>query len=153
MTGVVQQPTTLPDVSHFAPPPAAGAYGAPVPPPLAPAALTYAAPRGYAWSLPVERVGQSGFGIASLSLFGVTLVFTVVCAAGLSRAKEWEALAWLVVGFAGNWLGAGMGMALGFVGVLQTRRRRRLSAYAMSLNAAVAVAPFAIIWVMSLLAG
>src|SRR5688500_9324818 len=117
--------TTMPPPEFFPDPPAP--FAAPV------------ATLPYAGLLPVERVGQSGFGVASLVVCGLTLGYTVVCAVGMSQAKDWDAMVWLFFGFAGNWAGCGLGILLGFVGIVQSRRRRRLSAHAMWLNAAVAV--------------
>ena len=132
---MVREPVPLPDLSQFMPDPPAGTIG-------------YAQPRGHGMP-PPERVGVSGFGIASLSVCLATVAYTAFCAVKLSQSKDWETWGWILLGFFGNWVGCGMGFGLGLVGVCQTRKRRRLAAHAMGLNAAAAVLPFVVIWVIS----
>ena len=114
-----------------------------VPPGLSLAALGYARP--YARG----RVGESGFGVVSCALFGVTLIYTLVCAAGLTGATGWVVLGWLVVGLVGNWVGCGVGFLFGIVGVVQSRHGRRWAIHGMWLNGVLAVAPVVVFAVLS----
>jgi hypothetical protein len=107
------------------------------------------APLGYARPYAAGRVGESGFGIASCVLCLVTLVYSVVCAVGMTQAKGWDVLGWMVVGFIGNWVGCGLGFLFGLVGVVQTRRGRRWAIHGMWLNGALVIAPLVVFSILA----
>ena len=87
------------------------------------AGIGYAGPRGYGVP-PLERVGVSGFGVASLSMCFVTLAYSAFCGVMLARARadDWEFMLWTFFGIVGNWVCCGVGFVLGLVGVCQTRK-------------------------------
>src|SRR4051812_25312144 len=94
---------------------------APEVPPIAPVAPV--ATLAYQSGLDLGRTGQSRWAVASWVLTIITVVFCLVCVIGMMRAKGWDALAWLVVGFYGNWVGCGLAAVCRLVGVVQRRRR------------------------------
>ena len=106
------------------------------------------APLGYASGL-YDRVGQSRWAVASLTLSGITVVFCVVCVIGMTHAKDWAGLGWLVVGFLGDWVGGGVAALLALIGVLQRRRGRRLAAHALWIGLVVGLGPIAVCWLAS----
>ena len=79
-------------------------------------------------------------------LAGITVLYCVVCFIGLTRAKGWDGLAWLIFAFIGNWVGCGLAAILGLVGVLQRRRGRRLAAWALGVSLVLGIGPIAILW-------
>lgn len=99
----------------------------------------------------MERVGQSGFGVASLVLCGVTVIYCTVCAVRMSGAREWDGLAWLAFGLIGNWIGCGLAALLALVGVVQRKRGRRLSAHALWISLVLGLGPISLIWVAAVL--
>jgi len=131
-------------------PAAAAARPAPPPPPRippppfavhGPAVVGYAAPGG------VARAGMSALGIASLviaPLAAAALWEALVLDADASHAVQMggdrfgHAVAWLL--FMLSAALATVGVALGLGGVLQTKKRRRLAAWALAGNAVVAAA-------------
>jgi hypothetical protein len=104
---------------------------------------------GYASGVGYARVGQSRWGVASFVLTGITVLYCLVCVIGMSRAKGWDSLAWLVFGFLGNWIGCGIAGVLGLVGVCQRRRGRRLAAHALWVSLALGLGPLAVFWIYS----
>ena len=76
-----------------------------------------------------------------MSVAAVTAIYSVICAVGMFHATGWDALAWLVWGFYGNWSGAGVGFLLGLVGCVQRTRRRARAARAMCVNVLVVFTP------------
>jgi hypothetical protein len=123
------------------------------PPAPAPAAAVFSPPPlatlAYESGVDAARFGHSRWGIASCVLCGVTLVYTIVCLVGMSLATGWDTLGWAIIGFYGNWIGCGLALAVGLVGVLQRRRRRRWAVHGMWISAAIAAAPFVTLWVIS----
>src|SRR2546423_7068040 len=108
------------------------------------------APLGYASGVDYVRVGQSRWGVASLVFTGITIVFCVVCVIGMTHARDWEGLAWLVIGFLGDWVGGAIAALLALIGVLQRRRGRRLASHALWISLVVGFGPIAVCWLGSM---
>ena len=119
----------------------------PVPPahPAPPATLSYES------GLNAPRQGQSRWGAASFILTGVTVVYCVVCFIGMSQARGWDGLGWLIVGLIGNWVGCGLAAVAALVGVLQRRRGRRLAAHALWVSLLIGLGPLAFLWIANAL--
>jgi hypothetical protein len=109
------------------------------------------APLGYESAINPTRLGQSRWGTASFILTGITILYCVVCFVGMSQARGWDGLGWLIVGLIGNWVGGGLAAILARVGVLQRRRGRRRAAHALWVSLLVGLGPIAILWIGSLL--
>lgn len=116
-----------------------------MPPALPPAATTL----NYASGVDFDRVGQSGFAVASFVFCAITVLYCVVCVIGTSQATGWDGLAWLAFGLLGNWIGCGIGAILALVGVVQRRRGRRLAAHALWVSLSLGIGPVATIWVFA----
>ena len=112
-----------------------------VSPAAPPALLAYESGVDYA------RVGQSRWAVASFALTGLTILFCVVCVIGMTQARGWDALGWLIVGFLGNWIGCGLAAVCGLVGVLQRRRRRRLATHALWISLVLGLGPIGVVWI------
>jgi hypothetical protein len=119
--------------------------------PMHEANLSVAPPATLAYESLVDPapVRQSRWGVASCALCAIVLLYTVVCAIGMTRATGWDGLAWLIFGFYGNWIGCGVAAVLGLIGVLQRRRGRRLAVHGLWLSFFLAGAPIAILWLLS----
>jgi len=105
---------------------------------------------GYESALNPTRLGQSRWGTASLILTGITVLYCIVCFVGMTRARGWDALGWLIVGLIGDWVGSGLAAILALVGVLQRRRGRRRAAHALWVSLLVGLGPIAILWIGSM---
>ena len=99
------------------------------------------APLAYAAPFTQVRVGESRFGYASCAAAGLTVLFSVACVVGMTQAKGWDVLGWFIVGMIGNWVGAGGGLLLGLIGVVQSRRGRRWSIHGMWIDGTIAAIP------------
>jgi hypothetical protein len=119
-------------------------------PPAPPLAASLAAPLGYESAINPTRLGQSRWGQASFILTGITVLYCVVCFIGMTQARGWDALGWLIVGLIGNWVGCGLAAICGLVGVLQRRRGRRLAAHALWVSLVIGIGPIAVMWIGTL---
>ena len=117
----------------------------PIEPTPAPVTLGYASGKDY------QRDGQSGFAVGSLVLCGTTVLYCVVCFVGMTRARGWDGLGWLVVGLIGNWVGCGLAAILALVGVVQRRRRRQLAVHALWISLVLGLGPIGIIGLVEVL--
>jgi hypothetical protein len=106
---------------------------------------------GYAPASLRREQRQTRWAWAAFTLAGLTAVYSVVCGIGVAQAHGWDALGWLVIGFFGNWIGAGLGLVCGLIGCLQRRRRRARAAHSLWMNAVVAAAPVSIVGLPSVL--
>jgi hypothetical protein len=96
------------------------------------------------------RLGQSRWGTASLLLTAITVVYCIVCGVGMSRARGWDGLGWLIVGLIGNWVGCGLAAISALVGVCQRRRGRRLAAHALWVSLVIGLGPITLLWLGAL---
>ena len=118
--------------------PVAVPVATPVPAPVATLAYQSGLDRG--------RMGQSRWAVASWVLTSITVIYCVVCFIGMTQAKGWDGLAWLIVGLYGNWIGFGLAAACALVGVVQRRKRRRLAIHALWVSLLLGLGPIALIW-------
>ena len=101
---------------------------------------------GYESAVNAARLGQSRWGTASFTLTGITVLYCVVCFIGMTHARGWDGLAWLIIGLIGNWVGCGLAAICGLVGVLQRRRGRRRAAHALWVSLLLGLGPIGILW-------
>jgi hypothetical protein len=121
--------------------------------PFSPAPLlaaSHAAPLSYESAINPTRLGQSRWAKASFILTAITVLYCVVCFIGMTQARGWDALGWLIVGLIGNWVGCGLAAIFGLVGVLQRRRGRRLAAHALWVSLVIGIGPIAVMWIWTL---
>ena len=111
------------------------------PPNLPPRVLPYV-PAGAA-----GRVGESGFGVASVIVCLVTLLCTIVWSYGLTRITGLGLLPWVFAGIPAIWVGCGSGFVLGMIGMLQQTRGQRWAKHGMWLCCLVALVPIAVLQV------
>ena len=57
------------------------------------------------------------FGWASCGLLALTLLFVLGCLIATRVAKGWAKLTYVVIGAVGSWIGCGLGLIAGFVGL------------------------------------
>ena len=101
----------------------------------------------YARPLPILRTRQTRWGTAGCVIAALTAAYTIACTIGLFRATGWDQLGWLVVGFYGNWIGAGFAALFGIIGCFRGQRLRIRAVKAICAAAVVAGAPLAAILV------
>ena len=118
-------------------------------PVLPPAPTAPPAMLGYASGLDSVRLGQSRWGVASFVVTAFTVVFCIVCFIGMTQARGWDGLGWLVVGFLGNWVGCGIAALLALIGVVQRRRGRRLASHALWIGLVLGLGPIGICWLVA----
>jgi hypothetical protein len=95
----------------------------------------------YASAGAVGRVGESGFGVASVVTCLVMVLCTMVWSFGLTRITGLGLLPWVFAGIPLIWIGSGFGFVMGMIGMLQQTRGQRWAKHGMWLSVLIGLVP------------
>ena len=100
------------------------------------------------------RQGDSGPGMASVVVCGVTAAFSLLCFVAMMGSRDMGGFGWMFVGFFGNLIGSATGLVLAGIGLSQRGGSRHMASRGLVYNLLVGSPSLLVVlfWVISLMA-